>query len=395
MLSGIRKKYFSGLSRGTFLLAVSSLFADISTEMLYPIVPIFLTQILMAPASIVGVVEGIATATQYITQGFSGWLSDKLQKRKAIALVGYTLAAFSKPLIGFSTAWPQVVGARFLDRLGSGTRSAPRDALVAASATEESRGKAFGLEGIGDNLGAFLGPIIAVILLYSLSVHIRTIFYLAFIPAAVATFLIFFVREKHISVPKVKIETELAKFSPHYRKYLFVTALFGIGNSSNAFLILRTKDIGVSLETTILIYAFFNLVAALSSYPSGALSDKIGRKNILLFAFLIFILTYLGFAFTKNIYLIAFLFVLYGIYGGIFRAVGKALATDFTPPHLRASGIGWYSAVVGGSGLVASIVAGQLWVKINPQAAFLYGAVFAVLGSIALYLLIPPKKQSR
>lgn len=394
MFRKIRIKYFSGLSRDTYLLAASSLFADISTEMLYPVLPIFLTQVLMAPASIVGIVEGFATATQNITQGFSGWLSDKIRKRKSIALAGYILAAASKPLIGLSAIWPQVAAARLLDRLGSGTRSAPRDALVASSATHESRGKAFGLEGIGDNLGAFLGPVIAVILLYALGVNMRLIFYLAFIPGVIATVLVLFVRERHaVKTPKLELNVPLGKYSPNYIKYIFVTAIFGIGNSSNAFLILRTQSMGISLQNTILIYALFNLVAALISYPAGSFSDKLGRKNILLFSFLIFVLTYAGFAFVTNVYLIAFLFILYGIFSGIFRAVGKAFATDFTPVHLRASGIGFYSATIGISGLFASIIAGQLWVKINPQATFLFGAAFALLGTIALFLLIPPKKR--
>src|SRR5947209_7482007 len=169
------RKYFSGLSANTFLLAFSSLFADISSEMLYPVLPLFLTQTLGASASIVGLVEGIAQATQNIVQGLSGWVSDKLKQRKPIALIGYALAAVAKPLIGLSTAWPGVLGARSLDRLGTGTRSAPRDALVAASADEASRGKAFGLEGAGDNLGAFLGPLLALALLALFAVELSSI----------------------------------------------------------------------------------------------------------------------------------------------------------------------------------------------------------------------------
>src|SRR5260221_3975049 len=190
MNNATMKKYFSGLSRNTFLLALASLFADISTEMLYPVLPIYLTQVLQANGSTVGLIEGIATATQNIVQGFSRWLSDTLQESKPIALAGYLLAAISKPLIGLSATWEQVLGARFLDRLGTGTRSAPRDALIASSANEDHRGKAFGLEGIGDNLGAFLGPVIAVILLFSLHFQIRSIFYLAIIPGLLAVCMI-------------------------------------------------------------------------------------------------------------------------------------------------------------------------------------------------------------
>jgi MFS family permease len=184
------REYFSGLSRNTVLLAFASLFADISSEMLYPVLPIFLTQTLKAGGSLVGLIEGVAEATQNIVQGFSGSLSDKLQRRTPIALVGYGLAAIAKPLIGISTGWQGVLGGRFLDRLGTGIRSAPRDALIAASVDEKSRGRAFGLEGAGDNAGAFLGPVLAVVLLAALHLDIRLIFYVAVIPGLLALVMI-------------------------------------------------------------------------------------------------------------------------------------------------------------------------------------------------------------
>ena len=386
-------RYFAGLSRNTFLLAFASLFADISTEMLYPVLPIFLTQTLKASGSIVGLVEGIAQATQNIVQGFSGWLSDKLQRRKPIALVGYTLAAIAKPLMGLATAWPGVLGGRFLDRLGAGTRTAPRDALIAASVDEKDRGKAFGLEGIGDNAGAFLGPLIAIALLIGLQLDIRWVFYLAIIPGLLAVLMILLVQERPVSVTaKAKIDLSLRQFPTAYWKYLLATGLFGIGNSSNSFLILQTKDLGASLEATILIYAGFNLVAALISYPAGFLSDRWGRRNILLLALLVFFVAYLGFAFTRNVALIALLFAGYGLYQGIFRSVGKALATDFVPDRLRASGLGWYNATLGLMGLVASVVAGLLWDHVGHAAVFIYGAIFAVIGSIALLTLLPAEQ---
>ena len=301
------QRYFSGLSRNTFLLALASLFADISTEMLYPVLPIFLTQILNASGSVVGLVEGIAVATQNIVQGLSGSLSDRLQRRKSIALAGYFLTAIAKPLIGLSTVWQGVLGARVLDRLGAGTRSAPRDALIASSVHETIRGRAFGLEGAGDNAGAFLGPLLAAFLIVTWELDIRYIFYLALIPGLLAFLMVMFVKERAAEVSaKAKIDVSFRQFQRDYWKYLLVTALFGIGNSSNAFLILRTKDIGASLEATILIYAGFNLVAAGISYPAGFLSDQWGRRNVLLLSFLIiFLATYLGFASTQNVVVIA------------------------------------------------------------------------------------------
>jgi len=388
------KKYFAGLSRNTFLLAFASLFADISTEMLYPVLPVFLTQTLKASGSIVGIVEGFAQATQNIVQGFSGTLSDKLQKRKAIALAGYLVAAIAKPLMGLSTVWQGVFGARLLDRLGAGTRSAPRDALIASSVDKRNRGRAFGLEGVGDNTGAFLGPLVTVFLLYSLHIGIRAVFYLAIIPGLLAFLMVLLVIERPASVAaKSRIDVSLRQFPKEYWKYLLVTALFGLGNSSNSFLILRTRDMGSSLETTILIYAMFNLVAALISYPAGSLSDKWGRKNVLLASFVIFLIGYLGFAVSQNVLFVGALFVFYGLYQGIFRAIGKAFASDLVPEHLRASGVGWYSTAVGLLQLVASVVAGFLWDRVGHAVVFYYGAAFAVAGCIGLLLLIPGKSK--
>jgi MFS family permease len=388
------KKYFAGLSRNTFLLAFASLFADISTEMLYPVLPVFLTQTLKASGSIVGMVEGFAQATQNIVQGFSGTLSDKLRKRKAIALAGYLVAAIAKPLMGLSTVWQGVFGARLLDRLGAGTRSAPRDALIASSVDKQNRGRAFGLEGVGDNTGAFLGPLVTVFLLYSLHIGIRAVFYLAIIPGLLAFLMVLMVIERPASVAaKSRIDVSLRQFPKGYWKYLLVTALFGLGNTSNSFLILRTRDMGSSLETTILIYAMFNLVAALISYPAGSLSDKWGRKNVLLASFVIFLIAYLGFAVSQNVLFVGALFVFYGLYQGIFRAIGKAFASDLVPEHLRASGVGWYSTTVGLLQLVASVVAGFLWDRVGHAVVFYYGAAFAVAGCIGLLLLIPGKSK--
>jgi MFS family permease len=340
------------------------------------------------------VVEGVAQATQNIIQGVSGWLSDKLQKRKSLALAGYLLSAIAKPLIGFATAWQGVLGARFLDRLGAGFRSAPRDALIASSVAEENRGRAFGLEGIGDNLGAFLGPLLAVVLLMSFHFGIRWIFYLAIVPGLLAVCMILLVQERPVPVAaKSKIDVNLRQFPKLYWKYLLVIGLFGIGNSSTSFLILQTRGIGASLEVTILIYAGFNLVAALISYPAGSLSDTWSRRSVLLASFIVFSIAYLGFARAKSVVLIATLFVFYGLFQGIFRSVGKAFAADFVPEHLRASGIGWYSTTVGLLGLVANLVAGLLWDRVGHAAVFYYGAAFAIVGSIGLLLLIPGINQ--
>ena len=344
MSKSARPRWFEGLSRDTFLLAFASLFSDISTEMLYPVLPVFLTQMLQASGSIVGVVDGIAQATQNIVQGFSGTLSDRQQQRKPLALAGYLLSAISKPLMGLCGSWPELLGTRMLDRLGAGTRSAPRDALIAGSVSQANRGRAFGLEGVGDNAGACLGPLFATLLLGSLHVGIRAIFYVAAVPGLLAFLMVLLVRESAATIAsKSRLDVGVRQFRGAYRRYLSISALFALGNSSNAFLILRTRELGASLEKTILIYAAFNFVAALVSYPAGSLSDRLGRRSLLAGSFIIFGLASLGLALTNNILLTAALFTFYGLYQGIFRAVGKAFAADLVPASVRASGVGWYN----------------------------------------------------
>jgi MFS family permease len=389
-----RETWFTGLSRNTVLLALASLFSDISTEMLYPILPVYLTQTLKAGGSVVGLIEGVATGLQNLIQGFSGSLSDRLQKRKALALIGFAISALSKPMIGIASVWPGVLAARSADRLGSGFRSAPRDALVAASAEEAYRGKAFGLEGAGDNAGAFIGPLITVALIAAFAIPLRWLFFLAIVPGLLAFFMVLLVQERPVQIKaKAKLDVGLRRFPKAYSRYLIAAGLFGLGNSSNAFLILETQALGASLSTTILIYAGYNLLAALVSYPAGDWSDRVGRRNLLAVAFLVYGGCYLGFALTHNIVASGVLFALYGVFQGVFRAIGKAMAADLSPTELRASGIGWYGAVVGASGLLASLVAGLLWDKVSHAAVFWWAAGFAVAGAAALLTLVPAVTQ--
>jgi len=384
-----RESLFAGLTRNTAFLALASFFADISTEMLYPVLPVFITQTLRASGGVLGLMEGGAVATQNIVQGFAGSLSDRLSRHKTVALVGFGLAALSKPLIGLAPAWPAAVGGRLLDRFGTGIRSAPRDALVAGSADDAHRGKAFGLEGAGDNAGAFLGPVIAVGLLTLLGFALRDLFYLAVIPGFLAFLMVLLVKERRAAgAAKASLGAGLGRFPPRYVAYLAAIGVFGLGNSSTAFLILQTKDLGVSLPATILIYAAVNLVAALASYPAGAVSDRIGRRSLLLMAMAVFLVTYLAFAAFRSIAIVGPAFVFYGVFQGVFRAVGKSLAADFSPAELKASGLGWYGTAVGLTGLVGSVVAGQLWDRVGHAAVFYYGAAFAVLGAAATLALV-------
>jgi MFS family permease len=391
-LMGNRER--SGISKNTLLVAVGSFFSDLSTEMLTPVLPIFLTQTLNASGSIVGLVDGIAQAVRNLIDGFSGSMSDKLRKRKVIVLAGYAMAAISKPFMGLSTIWEAVLAARILDRLGAGVRSAPRDALVASSVDKQERGGGFGLEGLGEHAGAFVGPILTVLLLYALQVDIRIVFYVAFIPGLLALAIVLLVRERS---PPDSVRQRIVhprELPTQYWKYLVAIAIFSIGNSSNAFLILRTQEVGASVLITTLVYAGFNLVAALVSYPLTALSDRWGRKLILLGSCIVFLAAYAGFALADSFTLIVLLFLLYGIYQGSFRSVGRVFASDLAPEQMRASGIGWFSATVGLCQLIASLVAGFLWDHFGHTAPFILGVGSAAAGILAIAVLMPREHRS-
>ena len=381
--------------RSVVLLAFTSLFADISTEMLYPVLPLFLTKELAAPVSVVGIVEGIAEGTQNLVQGISGTLADRLRRNKPLALLGYSLAALAKPAIGLAVVWPQVLAGRFVDRLGTGIRSAPRDALIANAIDEPRRGAAFGLEGFGDNLGAVLGPLLAAGLLYLLHVDMRAVFFVAFLPGIVAFALVTTVRESPPAARTPEDRITLRELPGGYWRYLLAVGAFGIGNSSKAFIILKATAIGIAPEQTLLVYAGYNLVAALASYPAGGLSDRWGRKRLLLAALVVFVVTYTGLAIAASAWLVATLFVLYGVHQGAFRAVGKALAVDLVPRPLRASGVGLYGATVGLSALLASVVGGQLWDRLGPAATFAYGAACALLGAAVLVAAVPSRMDAQ
>jgi len=384
-----QRGFLSGLSKNTFIMSAGSLFADMSTEMLTPVLPIFLTQALGANGSVVGLVDGIAQAVRNVADGFSGPLSDKLKRRKSIALVGFGLAAIAKPLMGFSPVWEGVLGARILDRIGAGVRSAPRDALVASSVDDHHRGRGFGLESLGETAGAFLGPLLTVLLLYALATELRTVFYLAAIPGLLALLIVTFVVERTDGKPTSKRFVHPKNFPSTYWKFLMATAIFSIGNSSNSFLILQTQEIGASVLTTTLIYAGFNFVAALISYPAAYLSDKWGRKIILLGSYTVLVIVYAGFSVFESIGALMALFLLYGTYQGSFRPVGRAVASDLAPEQFRASGIGWYSATTGLFQLLASLIAGVLWDHVGHATVFIYAIVSGSAGVAALLVLVP------
>ncbi|MEK6322394.1 MAG: MFS transporter [Acidobacteriota bacterium] len=370
--------------------------ADISSEMIYPILPTFLTQTLRAPATVVGLIEGLAVGTASVVSGISGWISDRIRRRKPVAFAGYALTAVSRPMISFATGWPLVLGARFADRFGKGIRTAPRDALLAESSSESRRGRAFGFERAMDSAGAVLGPLVGLALVGWASLDARNIFLISAIPAAVAALMILSVRERpgDIVAGEASIRLSLAGTTREYRRLLIVTAVFGLANSANAFLILRAEQLGQTVAWTILAYALYNAVSSISSVPAGAASDRFGRRNLLIIGYAIYAISYAGFALASAAWLVWPLFAFYGLFPALTDGVSKALAVDTAGKAGRGMAIGIYSAVVGVTQIAASFIGGLLWDKIDPRATFYFGAALAAVAVLLLFALLPARSAS-
>ena len=382
--------FFKGIRKNVVALGVVSFFTDISSEMLYPIIPIFLTSVLGAPMSVIGLIEGIAESTASILKAVSGWLSDRLAKRKIFVVAGYSLSAVAKPLLFFAYVWPTVLAARFFDRFGKGLRTSAKDAIIADSCDPAYRGKAFGLQRAMDSLGACLGPLIALLLLNVFKENLRVVFLIALIPAAIAVaMLVIFVSEP-------KGLTRLTNgfcYGPHclsadFKKFLIISSIFAIGNSSDAFLILRCKNLGFSTTLVILAYALYNFSYSALSVPFGVLSDKISRKAVLIAGFIVFALVYIGFAVMKASAWVWPLFFIYGFYIAITDGVGKAFITDMVGREYRGTALGLYHGVTGFMTFFASLIAGLLWAHIGASAPFFYGAIMAILSCAAFIILM-------
>jgi MFS family permease len=388
---------FIGLSRSAIILGLVSLLADISSEMIYPILPLFLTQTLHAPAAVVGLIEGVAVGASTAIGGVSGWISDRLGRRKPIAFAGYLLTAVTRPMIAAAQVWPVVLGARFAERFGKGIRTAPRDALLAESTAEQYRGRAFGFERAMDSAGAVVGPLIALALVGWAGFGARTIFLISGIPATLAALLILTVRERGDAAGGIpdSLKFSLAGATREYKRLLLVTAVFGLGNSANSFLILRSEQLGLDRKWTILAYALYNAAASLASMPAGAASDRFGRRNVLLVGFGIYAASYAGLGAASAAWLVWPLFALYGLFPALTDGVGKALAVDTAGKAGRATAIGIYSMVMGVTQIVASYVGGVLWDRIDSRATFYFGAGLAALAVLLLFLLLPSRIKSR
>jgi MFS family permease len=382
-----------GLSRGTIVIGTVSLFADISTEVMYPLLPAFVTEVLGAPVTALGLIEGVAQGASSVVSGISGWLSDRLGRRRLVAFAGYALTAIAKPIIGAAGNWPVVLGARFGDRFGKGVRTAPKDALLADSVPASRRGKAFGFERAMDSTGAVLGPLLALALAGWLGFGTRTIFYLATIPAAAAALLILAVRDSEtgsVRAPE-SLRLSIAGTTRHFRRLMIVTAVFGLANSANAFVILRASQLGLGKGWTILAYALYNAVAAITSMPAGSASDRFGRRNLLVIGYAIYCVVYAGFGAASSAWVVWPLFAAYGLFPALTDGVAKALAVDTAGKAGHATAIGIYSTIVGITQVAASFMGGKLWDAISPAATFYVGAILAAAAVVLLLLLLPAR----
>jgi MFS family permease len=373
-----------GISRNVRVLGLVSFLTDASSEMLYPIVPLYLTEILLAPMGAVGLIEGVAEATANLLKGVSGRLADRSLKRMPFVFAGYGLAAVAKPLLALVTTWPGVLAVRVVDRTGKGLRGPARDAVIVESTPPGSRGAAFGWHRSMDTFGAVLGPLVGLGLLRWSGLEYRQLFWVAAIPAALGVLCLFAIREPE--PPRTDAERPPATddVALPMRRFLLVIALFSVGNSSNAFLLLRTRDLGWSATGVILLYVSFNLAYAFVAAPAGRLSDRYGRRKVLAAGLVVSTLVYAGFALADSRLWAAVLLPLYGAYAGAFGGAGRAFVADLAPPDRVAGALGTYQMVTGFGVLVASIAAGMLWTAYGPAAPFVLGAATSALAAVAL-----------
>lgn len=379
----------SEVSKNVIVMGVVSFFTDVASEMIYPILPIFLTATLGAPMTVVGLMEGLAASALNMLKVVSGWLSDKYQKRKALVLIGYSISAFAKLIIALSTGWQTAMFGKFLDRTGKGTRMSPRDALIADDTDKNMRGRAFGLHRAIDNAGAILGPLLAIYLLFSLHIDMRAIFYIAFIPALIGVVcLALFVHDVRMKpISPMAFHFKLADLSPSFKVFLAISIVFALGNSADAFMILKARDMGMSIELILLLYAMLNLTHSASSLPAGIVADKIGPKKVLLVGFLLFALTYLLFGTITAPLFLWLLFPLFGTYRGLTEGVAVAYVSNMVKDEHTATAIGFYQTMTGFAILLASLTAGILWESVGSSAPFLFGGTMAIIASMLFIVL--------
>ncbi len=388
--------------------SITSFLMDISSEMVINVLPLFLFSVLGVKTNIIGIIEGIAEATASILKVFSGWLSDKMRSRKWLAVLGYGLSAIVKPLFYFANSWSAVAAIRWGDRVGKGIRTAPRDALVADTVKPEQRGLAFGLHRAADTAGAMLGILIAILVVWRVQATgiglqentFRTIVLISIIPAVLAVLaLIFGTHEVKVEGVRQAPKISFKGLGKNFLVFMLIVGIFDLGNSSDAFLVLRAQERGMSVLNILIMLAVFNLVYALVSTPAGGLSDRIGRRKVIIGGWIIYALIYLGFALAKNVTHVFLLYVAYGVYYGMAYGTAKAMIGDLVPEEMRGTAFGTYNAVLGILDFPASMIAGFLWSGVGKwagfgaSAPFYFGAIMATL-AILLFVFWKPKPLS-
>jgi len=378
------------IPRTVWILGIVSFFNDFASEMVYPIVPIFLTSVLHTSIPIIGLIEGIAEGVASIGKFVFGAFSDLVKKRKIFVTVGYGLSAVSKILIGLATGWPFVLLARFVDRTGKGIRTAPRDSLLLENTTVENKGFIFGLHRAMDSMGAVVGPLAALGLMYLLHENLRLTFFIAAVPGVIAVLLLLiFVKEKHGSTsdtPKKFTRIDFRSIHPRLKLFLAISMLFSLGNSSDSFLLLNAKNLGLSTTLVVFVYVLYNVSQALFAAPAGYLSDKLGARKIFTIGLFVFSLVYFGFGLVKNPALLWVLFPIYGIYIAATDGVSKAYISEFISKEESGTFFGAYYSLNAVATFLASAIGGVLWSTFGPSATFYYGSAMAMLAGIILIL---------
>jgi MFS family permease len=412
------------LGRNVIALGTVSFFTDVSSEMIYPLLPVFLTATLGASASIVGAIEGAAETTASLLKLASGWWSDRTRKRKPLVVFGYTLAALARPVIAVAQSAAQVLVVRLVDRVGKGIRNAPRDALIAESVHPTIRGRAFGFHRAADHAGAVIGPVVAFALLQGAAMEIRSVFWLAAIPGALAVITaVVFVKESSRPPPDTLLDggprAEVTEGSESLRMhvadsgitanpdariasgtklprsfwaYLAIVLVFTLGNSTDAFLLLRANQLGVPVALAPILWALLHVVKSSASTHGGALSDRIGRAPTLIAGWSIYALVYFGFALASVSWHAWALFVAYGLFFALAEGTERAFVADFVPPDKRGTAFGWFHLTVGLGMLPASLLFGAIWDRFGSPAAFGVGAALAALAAIGIALLPRPTR---
>jgi MFS family permease len=375
-----------------FFLGLVSFFTDLSTEMVYPLIPLYLIAAFGATPALVGTVEGIAESLAGLLKVYSGYIADKFQRKKALAFGGYAAGLLYKIVLLFTGSWAGVLFARVVDRFGKGIRTAPRDVLVSESADKAALGKAYGLHKALDMAGAALGILATWFLLRGGVGNYKNMFLISIIPAALGLCMFLFVREKKAErrqVSRPRFWRSLKGLDGRLRLYLLVVLLFTLGNSSNAFLLLKAKSLGFDDVSAVLLYFAYHLTAAVLSLPLGKLSDKAGRKALLVAGYLVFSLVYFGFALAWNRLFLTGMFVLYGVYTAMIAGVERAFVAELAPPELKGTMLGLQSTVAGIALLPASVITGLLWTAYGPVTPFLFGAALSLAAAVILLIFMP------